>query len=144
MDKVIRKIDCKLKKKIEMFLEKKKNVKAAFLFGSYGTKYERENSDLDLAVLFEDSPNTSEQLELAGEIELEIQNYEIDLINLNNVNMAFKHEIITKGEKIYSRDQIETADFVEYVLKFGPDARIYKYKIQKDYIEGLKEEHNDS
>lgn len=139
MEKLKRKLEPELKENIADFLKKETNVKLAYIFGSYGTKYQNTDSDLDLAVLFDDPPDMSEQMELAARLELELGKYDIDLINLNNVKLAFKYEVVRSGESIYSRDEIETAEFKEEVLKFGSEAEEIKYKFQQEYITAIKE-----
>ena len=134
-----RKISSSLKNKIITISKEEDNILTVYIFGSYGTNYQRKDSDLDLAILFEKKPELMDQMELAGKFELEL-GIEVDLINLNKVDIALKHDIITKGEKIYSKDDIKTADFKEYVFKYGPDAKISRKKIRDDYISGLKEE----
>ncbi|MGM0499931.1 MAG: type VII toxin-antitoxin system HepT family RNase toxin [Bacillota bacterium] len=139
MEKLKRKLEPELKENIVDFLKREANVKLAYIFGSYGTKYQNTYSDLDLAVLFDDPPEMLEQMELAARLELKLGKYDIDLINLNNVKLAFKYEVVRSGELIYSRDEIETAEFKEGVLKFGPDAEEIKYKFQQEYITAIKE-----
>ena len=139
MDVNKRKISSSLKNKIIDIYKKKKNILTVYIFGSYGTNYQRKDSDLDLAILFDESPEVMRQMELAGKFELKL-GIEVDLINLNKADIILKHDVITKGEKIYSQDDIRTADFKEYVFKYGPDAKISKKKIREDYIAGLKEE----
>jgi len=139
MEKLKRKLEPELKENIANFLKREANVKLAYIFGSYGTKYQNTGSDLDLAVFFDDPPEILEQMELAARLELELGKYDIDLINLNNVKLAFKYEVVTGGELIYSRDEIETAEFKEGVLRLGPDAEGFKYKFQQEYITGIKE-----
>lgn len=139
MEKLKRKLEPELKENIADFLKKDENVKLAYIFGSYGTKYQKTDSDLDLAVLFDDPPEMLEQMELAARLELELGKYDIDLINLNNVKLDFKYEVVTGGDLIYSRDEIETAEFKEGVLRLGPEAEEIKYKFQQEYITGIKE-----
>ena len=139
MEKLKRKLEPELKENVADFLKKEVNVKLAYIFGSYGTKYQKTDSDLDLAVLFDNPPGMLEQMELAARLELELGKYDIYLINLNNVKLAFKYEVVTGGELIYSRDEIETAEFKEGVLRLGPDAEGFKYKFQQEYITGIKE-----
>ena len=139
MDANKRKISSSLKNKIIDICKKEKNILTVYIFGSYGTNYQRKDSDLDLAILFDESPEVMRQMELAGKFELKL-GIEVDLINLNKADIILKHDVITKGEKIYSQDDIRTADFKEYVFKYGPDAKISKKKIRKNYIAGLKEE----
>lgn len=139
MDANKRKISSSLKNKIIDICKKEKNILTVYIFGSYGTNYQRKDSDLDLAILFDESPEVMRQMELAGKFELKL-GIEVDLINLNKADIILKHDVITKGEKIYSQDDIRTADFKEYVFKYGPDAKISKKKIREDYIAGLKEE----
>lgn len=139
MDDNKRKISSSLKNKIIDICKKEKNILTVYIFGSYGTNYQRKDSDLDLAILFAKSPEVMRQMELAGKFELKL-GIEVDLINLNKADIILKHDVITKGEKIYSQDDIRTADFKEHVFKYGPDAKISKKKIREDYIAGLKEE----
>ena len=139
MDANKRKISSSLKNKIIDICKKEKNILTVYIFGSYGTNYQRKDSDLNLAILFDESPEVMRQMELAGKFELKL-GIEVDLINLNKADIILKHDVITKGEKIYSQDDIRTADFKEYVFKYGPDAKISKKKIREDYIAGLKEE----
>ena len=143
MQKPARKLETELKDNIADFLKKDANIRLAYIFGSHGTKYQRKDSDLDLAVLFDNPPEMFEQLELAARLELKLKKYMIDLINLNNVEMAFKQEVVVNGDLIYSRDEIETAEFKEEVLKLGPDAGEFKYKFQEEYITAVKEKKSE-
>ncbi|RAK12656.1 uncharacterized protein YutE (UPF0331/DUF86 family) [Halanaerobium saccharolyticum] len=139
MEKLKRKLEPELKENVADFLKKEANVRLAYIFGSYGTKYQNTDSDLDLAVFFDDPPEILEQMELAARLELELGKYDIDLINLNNVKLDFKYEVVKGGELIYSRDEIETAEFKEEVLRLGPEAEEIKYKFQQEYITAIKE-----
>ncbi|TDO94054.1 uncharacterized protein YutE (UPF0331/DUF86 family) [Halanaerobium saccharolyticum] len=139
MEKLKRKLEPELKENIADFLKKEVNVKLAFIFGSYGTKYQNTDSDLDLAVFFDDPPEILEQMELAARLELELGKYDIDLINLNNVKIDFKYEVVTGGKLIYSRDEIETAEFKEEVLRFGSEAEGFEYNFKEEYIAAIKE-----
>jgi uncharacterized protein YutE (UPF0331/DUF86 family)/predicted nucleotidyltransferase len=139
MEKLKRKLEPELKENIANFLKREANVKLAYIFGSYGTKYQNTGSDLDLAVFFDDPPEILEQMELAASLELELGKYDIDLINLNNVKLDFKYEVVKGGDLIYSRDEIETAEFKEEVLRLGPEAEEIKYKFQQEYITAIKE-----
>ena len=126
------------------FCSRDNNIKAAFIFGSYGSKYQNRSSDLDIAFLFDQPPEFMGQMELAAELELMInESIEVDLINLNKADLVLQHEIVTEGLKVYSRNDIETADYIEYVYKFGPDAKIFANKFTEDYMQGLKEELNE-
>jgi predicted nucleotidyltransferase len=144
MQKVKRELPESLINSVVEFCRENENIKAAFIFGSYGSKYQQESSDLDIAVLFENSPDFMEQMEIAAELELKLtQSIEVDLINLNKADLVMQHEIVTEGIKIYSKNDIETADFIEYVYKFGPDARIFVNKFTEDYMQGIKEDQNE-
>jgi predicted nucleotidyltransferase len=60
-----------------------KNIIALYLFGSYGTDYERTTSDIDLAILFKDSPSLFEELQIESDISQIFRRDDVDLINLN-------------------------------------------------------------
>ena len=75
MQKPARKLETELKDNIADFLKKDANIRLAYIFGSHGTKYQRKDSDLDLAVLFDNPPEMLKQLDLAARLELNLKKY---------------------------------------------------------------------
>ncbi|WP_127471248.1 type VII toxin-antitoxin system MntA family adenylyltransferase antitoxin [Thiomicrorhabdus aquaedulcis] len=79
------------------------NVKAVYLFGSYAHGEQRNNSDVDLALLF--APSDAKRITLLnslGQVQLEsLLGVGVDLINLQLVDTVFQNEIIHQGKVIF-------------------------------------------
>ncbi|MBM7622963.1 type VII toxin-antitoxin system MntA family adenylyltransferase antitoxin [Sporohalobacter salinus] len=120
-------------------------IMTVYLFGSYGTEYETKLSDIDLAILFnDDSISMMEEMGIAAEIEFKLDFDEVDLVNLNKASVILQHEIISKGVKIFEREELYTAEFVEKTLKYYFDFGLVYKKFKDDYQEGLREEYCSS
>jgi predicted nucleotidyltransferase len=78
-------------------------VVAIYLHGSWASQYEREDSDLDLAVLANRPLELNERARLqqgiASKLKLDL---EIDLADLYSANTVFAAIVITSGERVYS------------------------------------------
>jgi uncharacterized protein len=99
---------------ISMVLKHCPGVCGIYLFGTYGTRDERSDSDLDLALLFlpEEARKVQSQAFSACRDELEsIAGRSVDLISLREANAVFQNEIVTEGRLIYSANPSDTDDF---------------------------------
>jgi predicted nucleotidyltransferase len=78
-------------------------VVAVYLHGSWASEYERDDSDLDLAILAEHRLELSELIKfqqgIAAHLNLHV---EIDLADLYSANTVFAAIVITTGERLYS------------------------------------------
>ena len=96
-------------------------VQAIYLFGSFVHSFERQDSDVDLAILlpvvrakvlgslaFSDCSSAIEDL----------VNRSVDLVNLRETNTVFQNEIIHTGERIGTFDNYETEVFEMLSLSF--------------------------
>lgn len=78
-------------------------VIAVYLHGSWASEYERDDSDLDLAVLAARRLELSERIRFQQRIASELKlNLEIDLADLYSANTVFAAIVVTSGERIYS------------------------------------------
>ncbi len=90
------------------------DISALYLFGSYGTEYERTDSDIDIALLL---PVLTAKA--AGRLSLSkcrselasLMDRSVDLINLRLVNTVFQHEIIQRGAILFKATDSETDTF---------------------------------
>lgn len=90
------------------------DVQAIYLFGSYGTEYERTDSDVDLALLL-----PIETAKMAGALMFKdcwttlgkLLHRTIDLVNLRLVNTVFQNEIINTGRLVSATDQTAVDEF---------------------------------
>lgn len=131
----------KLIKKLEGFFRKEKNILTVYLFGSYGTEDQTELSDIDIAILFADTVSMLEELGIAAEIDFILKQGQIDLLNLNKASVILQHRVISTGEKIFERDSLTTADFIENTLKFYFDYGLVYKKFRDDFREELRGEY---
>ncbi len=86
----------------------KHNVLIAYLFGSRARGQAREDSDYDIAVLFE-NPNTTilNEIELGMDIatNLNVPPDKVDIVLLNNADALLKARIFKEGIPIYAKDE---------------------------------------
>ena len=81
------------------------DLKGIYLYGSFGTSYERPESDVDLAVLLAEPANTVELWDLAQELAIML-NRDVDLIDLIAVTSTiFRHQIVTTGQRIFCQNE---------------------------------------
>lgn len=77
---------------------------AVYLFGSQATGHSNSESDLDLAVLVPGTLDPLDLWRLAGEI-ADIVNLPVDLIDLRTASTVMKYQIITKGRRLWCKDE---------------------------------------
>ena len=89
-------------------------TEAIYLFGSYGTEYERPDSDVDIALLL--PHRTAKEIQslaltpVWSALQAELHR-EVDLINLRLVNTVFQNEIINTARVISCADENERLAF---------------------------------
>lgn len=90
---------------IKKMLVEKFNPLAILLFGSYSRNSQREDSDIDIAIISNEA--SKEQLFLVkNDLEEHIK-MDIDLVNLNSEDTydSFKYEVLMNGIIIYCKDE---------------------------------------
>jgi len=127
-------------KKLKEYFNKKNEILTVYIFGSHGTTYENERSDIDFGILFDNEISLMQVLTIAGEIEM-IIGKEVDLVDFNKVNILLKYKIIKTGEIIFERDDLKTANLKEKVLKEYFDFGFKLKKMKEDFRESLREEY---
>lgn len=78
-------------------------VYAIYIFGSYGTKYEREDSDIDIAVITDNKVSISNRYKLKTSLD-SILNKTVDLSVLCDYNSSLMINILSNGYLIYESD----------------------------------------
>ncbi len=127
-------------KELINYFSEKKEILTVYLFGSYGTELENEQSDLDLGILFSAPLSLMEEMALAAEIE-EIMECEVDLVSLNKVNILLKYKTIKTGSKIYESTPLSTAEFIESVLREYFDFGVKLKMLKADFHNSLREDY---
>jgi predicted nucleotidyltransferase len=104
---------------VQLILNTWPDTQAIYLFGSWGTEYERPESDVDIAVLL-----PAPQAKKAGSLILtdlhyalqSLLNREVDLINLRQAPTVLQKEVVMAGRRIYCISGIVVDEFELLVL----------------------------
>lgn len=126
--------------RLKIFCEDNKNILALFIFGSFGTEEENLQSDIDLAILYEDYISLKEELNIETEILKILEREDIDILNLNKAPIDLKMEVVRDGDLIYCRDEIKLSDFKERIFDLYADYEPVLRKFYEDYIQGIRNE----
>jgi predicted nucleotidyltransferase len=96
-------------------------VQAVYLFGSYGTEYERQSSDVDIALLLPPiearQAGTLIMSELLFTLEALLKK-DVDLINLRRVSTVLRKEITFTGRRVYCADTYAADEFEMLTLSY--------------------------
>ncbi|WP_320045972.1 nucleotidyltransferase domain-containing protein [uncultured Ilyobacter sp.] len=117
---------------VDYFLDKK--PKLIYLFGSYAKNINRDESDVDIAVLLETSMEPREKFKYKMEL-VDLLGKEVDLIDLSDANIILKHQIVTTGKNLFCRTKLEKDEFKYRVIscyyQYREDVDIVKKSIKK-------------
>lgn len=91
------------------------DTSAIYLFGSYATGQQNEESDIDIAVLTPKPIDKLKLFEISTQMAITL-NKEIDLIDLKSVYLDFQFEIISTGRLIFSTDQQQVLEYEMIVM----------------------------
>ena len=94
------------------------DAQAIYLFGSYGTPYERYDSDIDIGLLLPpgQAKNYEKQVWEAGRALEQVLPRSIDLINLRCVSIILQNEVVSDGRILYRQDEFEVDTYEMLVL----------------------------
>jgi len=126
-----KKIECKaryeddkmqIKEMIKSYAEKRKDILCVYLFGSIVSGKQNKFSDVDIAILFDDSVRQEEYsqsgLSLIDALSA-VLDKNVDVVILNNANSFLKFRIIKTGIRVYERPNrgsrlFEARSVIEY------------------------------
>lgn len=99
-------------KSITNTLKRHPEIILAYLFGSQAKGMARQDSDIDIALLIDESSVKQSRLRFQIDLAAELGNDRIDLVILNHAPPLLQHQVIKHGVKLFSRDKATTVDFV--------------------------------
>ncbi|MHA1929275.1 MAG: type VII toxin-antitoxin system MntA family adenylyltransferase antitoxin [Candidatus Thorarchaeota archaeon] len=113
------------------------NIDLIVIFGSRARGDHSKQSDLDIAVStsFQDKEQRF-KLRLQVISLLEGPKQPVDVVILEDSNWTLRHRIARDGVVIFQKNEDTWANFVEQVLIFYPDHRIFEQQFLKDTLEG--------
>ena len=112
--------------KITRYFSKKKEIGAVYLFGSQAKGKARENSDIDLGILFtkRKKKNLLSFPEITYSSDLsEILGKKVEVIDLGSARIDFAHRVITEGKLLVSNNEKERIEFEEKILSLYFDLK---------------------
>jgi len=118
------------------YFETNDDILAVWLIGSYGTEYQREESDIDFSILFNKDVSIIKEMKISCNIS-DIIGYEnVDTVDLKKAPITLQFKTIKEGKSLYEADFIKTSDYIEYVIN--------RYREEKYYIESFRKDYYDS
>ena len=87
------------------------DVQAIYRYGSSGSIYEREDSDIDIAILASHVVSFQESLKLSSRL-MGLTGRDIDLHDLKKLPVTLRVQIVLEGTRIYCEDQV-AAEFYD-------------------------------
>lgn len=134
MDKIIN----KAKNFIEE-INKKYKIKFAYIFGSQATGKATENSDIDIALYFEEDYPPLDEAFIRGEIIEDGKAFfrkDTDIVSLNNASLLLKYQIIHDG--IVIKDNDDRSNFESLSLREYFDFKYYSDIYDNAMIERIR------
>jgi hypothetical protein len=125
-------------------MSKKREIQAAYIFGSVASGRTRPGSDVDIAVLLNENSSRFRspdyRLKLAAEISSAIGRPDVDLTILNEAPPVLAHQVLSKGQLVFERSASARADFqvrtVNVYLDTEPMRALYRRYLKKRIREG--------
>ncbi|MGM0410836.1 MAG: type VII toxin-antitoxin system MntA family adenylyltransferase antitoxin [Bacillota bacterium] len=91
------------------FLTEKLTPELIYIFGSYAKNSERDNSDIDIAILSEREIDEYKLFLLAQKLADKLKK-EVDLVDIKKASTVFKAQII-QGKLIFNKDNYKKMNF---------------------------------
>ena len=111
---------------------------AIYSFGSWGTPYQRTDSDLDIAVLLPHDiavdVDFMDWVTLNGELSYVSCTDYVDLVNLQTATTGIQAEIISTGEAVFCQDDDARVEFEALVLSMHQDLNIQREPLYQDMM----------
>lgn len=136
-------LDEKHKKTLDAVLsilrEELPGLAAVIVFGSFGSEYERAESDLDLAILMEKHQDATDSVflwTLAQKIASKIGR-DVEIINLRQASTVFAFQVLTSGTTVYCANDFALASFDTLIMSMYQRLQEERKEILDDYEKGI-------
>jgi predicted nucleotidyltransferase len=133
---------------IAEFVSSKKEILAAYVFGSVASGRTRRDSDVDVAVLLRDGMSPSRRfqfrLKLIADLGAKLHRSDVDVVILNESPPLLAHRVLSKGKLAFERSasarirfQVMTANrYADMVPAYETYLRYLKKSIREGRIIG--------
>lgn len=123
-------------------IDKEYPIKLAYLFGSRAKGTENAMSDVDIALIFNNTYDAMDEIFIRGYIIEKGKSYfnlEVDVVQLNKASLALKYEVIKDGIIIKDTDDGTRAEFESLALREYFDFRYYADIYNESMIRDIKD-----
>jgi len=124
----------RLKENLEEFSLQRTNFLLVFLFGSFARGFGTDESDVDVAIMFEKVPDFYELSDLQEELSGHVGK-EVDIVILNTASPVLKMRILRYGLMI-KKDQRTYNDFYVNTLNEYDDLKYFRKEIEDNILRG--------
>ncbi|GFZ30119.1 nucleotidyltransferase [Clostridium zeae] len=127
-------IDAKLDD-LKDYFKNNDNILAAWFIGSYGTEKQTEDSDIDIALLFDKQIGIMDEMDISCRISEIVEFDNIDTINLLSAPITLQFKVIDEGKSLYEKDYYKVCDFMEEIFNRYRDEKYYLDRFMQDFYE---------
>ena len=110
---------------------------ALWLFGSEAQGVARPDSDVDLAGLFDRSPDPLELFEAAGDLQ-EVLGRPVDLVDLDRTSPILAMQVLRHGRVLADRDSKRRVAFAVRALSLYEDLKILRREVDRGVAARLR------
>lgn len=125
---------------LQEFFRNQRDIAAVYIFGSFGTEFEHQFSDIDLGVVFStEQVHFEDELRLAALLSQLLKRDDIDVINLNKAPINLRYRVVSEGVMIIEGNYEIHSDFLAQTYKRYLDYLPDLLTFRREYGEALKE-----
>lgn len=123
--------------KIKSYFKSKKEVIAIYLYGSYARNEQKKDSDIDLAILFENENLNRLSLRINYSFELsDIFSKEVEIQDLSICKIDFAYRVLQEGKLLLSYNEHKRIQFEVHTMNVYFDLK----PLFNEYYEVLKKQ----
>ncbi len=128
-------------KAVQDYLSRQDDIVALYLFGSFGTEFQNNFSDLDLGVIYYPGklPDLKRELSIEADLALLLGIERIDLVNLNRAPTQLRFKAVAKGILLFEADANTLAGFLEDTYRKYGDYQVDLETYYREYRKALCE-----
>jgi len=128
-------------KAVQDYLSRQDDIVALYLFGSFGTEFQNNFSDLDLGVIYYPGklPDLKRELSIEADLALLLGIERIDLVNLNRAPTQLRFKAVAKGILLFEADANTLAGFLEDTYRKYGDYQVDLETYYREYRKALRE-----
>lgn len=123
-----------LQKNLEKFSVQQENFLLVFLFGSFARGFGTDESDVDVAIMFEKVPDFYELCDLKDQLS-RCAGKEVDILILNTASPIIKMQVLRYGVLV-KRDKETYNDFFVSTFNEYNDLKYLRKEIEENLLKG--------